>query len=132
MKELEIQIADPDRFCEPGATLRVPISWRFDEEQTDLELRVVWNTVGKGTPDLGVVHTELIGQPGFQGNRVVTLELPGVPYSFSGTLVSVVWAIELVASPSKASTRQEIVIAPQGHEVIMTSVSDEDEEEEGW
>jgi len=130
MKELEIQLADQDSSCEPGATLRVPISWSFDEEQTGLELRVVWNTAGKGTQDLDVAHTESIEHPGIQGSRVVTLELPRAPYSFSGTLISVVWAMELVAFPSRASTRQEIVIAPQGHEVIMTSVDDGDQE--GW
>lgn len=130
MQELEIQLADQDRSCEPGATLRVPISWRFDEQQTGLELRVVWSTVGKGTQDLGIVYTESIEQPGIQDSRVVTLELPRAPYSFSGKLISVVWAMELVAFPSNASTRQEIVIAPQGREVIMTSVNNE--EEEGW
>ena len=129
MHELEIRLSDQDGYCEPGAKLAIPIAWRFDEEQSGLELRVVWNAHGKGSPNLGVVHTESVEHPSFQGSRTIHVELPQAPYSFSGTLVSIVWALELVAQPSQVSTRHEIVIAPQGREVSMTSTS---AEQEAW
>jgi len=42
--------------------------------------------------------------------------------SFSGKLISLVWALELVVLPKGASTRQEIKIGPGAKEVRLPDV----------
>src|ERR1043166_4380135 len=57
-----------------------------------------------------------------QPPRAVGLRLPESPYSFSGKLISLVWALELVAEPSKEVIRREFVLAPGGEEVRLDSL----------
>jgi hypothetical protein len=52
------------------------------------------------------------------------VRLPETPYSFSGRLISLLWALELVAPPSKTVGRQELVVAPGGQEVRLDSLPD--------
>ncbi len=120
---LEISLGERLAF-EPAEEVQVGVGWKLLEAATSIELRVVWNTSGKGTQDVEVVHRELFEFPSAEDSRRPTLRLPREPYSFSGRLVSVMWALELVALPSGASTRQEIVIAPGGQEVLATGHSD--------
>jgi hypothetical protein len=61
--------------------------------------------------------TGLTGRGGFR------FKLPDSPYSFSGKLVSLAWAIEAVAQPGERSARAEIVIAPGGKEVRLETAN---------
>ncbi len=115
---LNIDLRNQTSFVANGQ-LHCEISWDFVEPVDALELRVVWNTTGKGTQDLGIAQHEVLEAPTRSGRQTVSLQLPGQPYSFSGKLVSIVWAIELVALPSDESTRVEITIGPEGQEVVL-------------
>lgn len=119
MNQLDIQIEDDRTAFEPAETIAVLLEWSLPETPESLELRAVWNTVGKGTTDIGVEQSVEIDSPNASDSRQIELTLPSAPYSFSGTLVSLVWALELVAEPSRASFRKEITIAPGASEVIL-------------
>lgn len=116
-------VLDADRTdFEPGESIRAGVEWSLTDPPERIELRVFWNTVGKGTQDIGVEHTVTIDDPSVSGSCQITLELPEAPYSFSGQLVSLVWALEFVALPSGDSCRKEICIAPGRKEVVLTSI----------
>ena len=114
---LEIDLEHRDSF-EPGEEIEVGVSWDMRLDPTQVQLRVVWNTSGKGTQDVEVAHQVALESPRKRERRQVRVSLPSEPYSFSGRLISVVWALELIALPSKLSTRREIIIAPGGQEVL--------------
>jgi len=126
MNPLQIQTPEGWTNFEPGAEVDVDLSWDLESPPTALELRVVWNTAGKGTTDLSIVQSHMIESPMPRDSRRMTITLPASPYSFSGKLVSLIWALELVALPSMQSTRQEIIIAPAGREVVLRPVETED------
>ncbi len=126
MSQLTIQLDDDRTGFEPGETIPALLDWSLPEPPDAIELRVVWNTVGKGTTDIGVEHAITIDSPNQSDSRRVDVPLPKAPYSFSGKLVSLVWALELVASPSGASCRREITIAPGGSEVELQRSSELD------
>jgi hypothetical protein len=63
------------------------------------------------------------GSPLLEETRSFRFRLPEAPYSFSGKLISLVWALELVLEPSKEVTRREIIVAPGGQEVHLDSVA---------
>lgn len=115
---LNIDLRDQSSFP-PNAQLKCRVSWDLLEAADSLELRLVWNTVGKGTQDMAIARHVVLNTPTFSGHETVSMQLPGQPYSFSGKLVSIVWAIELVALPSNESTRVEITIGPEGREVVL-------------
>ncbi len=109
---------DGPRSFEPGSEIEVTGRWDLAEQPESVELRLVWNTEGKGTTDIGVSVTEQIEFPLASDERTIALRLPRAPYSYSGRLVSIVWALELVALPGEEADRVEITIGPGGREVV--------------
>ena len=49
------------------------------------------------------------------------MTLPAGPYSFSGRLISLIWALELVAEPGNHVARVEITLGPDGQEVVLAT-----------
>lgn len=127
MTQIAIQPDDNRTGFEPGETISALIEWSLADQPDSIELRVVWNTVGKGTTDVGIEHAIMIDSPNQSDSRRVDVPLPKAPYSFSGKLVSLVWALELVVSPSGESYRREITIAPGGSEVELQRSSEHDD-----
>lgn len=119
MNSLAIQTCDGRTTFTPAESIAVDVQWELADEPETLELRLVWNTSGKGDADIGVEHTVSLDAPGLSGSRRLDVELPAAPYSFSGKLVSLIWALELVAKPSEESCRTEITIAPGQREVLL-------------
>ena len=83
-----------------------------------LELRLFWATRGCGTEEVGVVETLKVDPTG-QVELPFRFELPRKPYSFSGTLVSVVWAVELVDSKGQGLALEEFTLSPTGEELVL-------------
>lgn len=127
MSSISVETVDGRTAFEPGEEIDVDVAWSLDEAPAALELRVVWNTAGKGTSDVRVACAERIHEPSASEQRRLTLQLPRSPYSFSGKLVSILWALEAVALPTEESTRLEIVIAPAGEEVRLDEMPTDDE-----
>jgi len=119
MSSLAIQTCDGRTTFSQAETIAVDVQWDLADEPDALELRVVWNTSGKGDTDIGVEKSMPFDAPGLSGSRRFDVELPAAPYSFSGKLVSLIWALELVAKPSDESCRTEITIAPGQREVLL-------------
>ena len=107
---------------EPGEELSGSASWQLDKPARDVELRLFWFTRGRGTEDAGVVQTIRFEQPQNGETRSFRVRLPEAPYSFSGQLISLVWALELVVEPSRQVVRREIIVAPGRQEVRLGSV----------
>ena len=119
MSKLVINSSDGRIAFEPGETITLDVEWDMSSEPESLEVRLVWNTSGKGTTDFGVEKTIPLEAPGQTGSRSLELQLPEAPYSFSGKLVSLLWAIELIANPHGDSSRTEIIIAPGARELLL-------------
>ncbi len=122
MNPLQIDLSGGQTAFEPGDEVEMTLSWELDEAPESIELRLVWSTSGKGTTDLEVVMTVPFEFPYSSETRRTSLVLPASPYSFSGKLITLQWAFELIAFPSEDSTRQEIVLAPTGSEVRLKSL----------
>lgn len=111
---------------EPGDEVAGTAAWSLPEAPTSIEIRLFWHTAGKGTLDLEVVETQVCDALA-EGRREFRFRLPAGPYSVSGKLVSVAWAIELVAEPSGDAARAEITVGPGGREVRLGTVPDKRE-----
>jgi len=62
-------------------------------------------------------------EPGAYGAKDFSFTLPESPYSFSGKLISLIWAIELTCSAGSETLRREITLSPTGQEIVLGSVS---------
>ena len=121
MGRLSIELdAGKDAFA-PGELLEGRIEWTLDANPEALELSLLWYTSGKGTRDVQVLHTHRIDSPGAFGSDKFSFLLPPGPYSFSGKLISLVWALELTCTPGDDTARKEITVSPMGKEILLGS-----------
>jgi hypothetical protein len=119
MSELKILLCDQRRNFRPGETLEGVAGWRLDKPPKSIELRLFWFTRGKGTEDAGVVDQARFEAPQLEEGRRFSLTLPAGPFSFSGQLISLIWALELVVEPGDHSTRVDLVMSPSGEEILL-------------
>lgn len=105
----------------PGETLSGSVSWQLAQPATAIEVRLFWYTRGKGTTDVHVLKAQHFDAPGPRGSRSFQFLLPPEPYSFSGKLISLLWAIEAIAQPGDRSTRADLVISPTLQEILLTT-----------
>ena len=106
-------------WFKPGETIRGSVSWRLPEKIQALELRLFWFTAGKGTRDVEVVASRRIASPALDGSRTFAFAVPRGPYSFSGRLITLSWALEAVALPDGETARFDLVIGPHPVEVAL-------------
>jgi len=110
---------DADDF-EPGEVVTGRVEWDGLERRPELLLvSLLWFTEGKGTEDIEVVDDVKVQHPAPLGSQVFSLKLPNFPWSFSGTLVSLVWAVEVTFEPRGAVERVNLVAAPGGDEIRL-------------
>ncbi len=103
----------------PRETIHGTVRWSLDAGVRRLELSLFWYTAGKGTRDVGVIDTRQFDEPGAAGWKDFSFTLPGGPYSFSGKLISLIWALELTWAPGSETVRREIGLSPTGHEIVL-------------
>lgn len=114
---IEVALNSAER--EPGGVLEGTVSWRYAEPPRDVEARLLWYTQGKGTVDTEVLDSVRFDAPGPHDRRTFRFSLPEAPYSFSGKLISLVWAVEAVATPGPEVARADFVMAPGGREILL-------------
>ena len=117
---LAIRTNDGGTWFRPGEALRGTVSWHLEEDAEELEVRLFWYTTGKGSRDVEVVEIKHLAQPEISGTRDFEFRVPRGPYSFSGKLITLAWAIELVALPEGETERLDVKIGPQPVEVDIS------------
>jgi hypothetical protein len=123
LSPLSLRLEEGRRAFAPGDRLRGTAGWSLPAAPALVEVRLYWKTVGKGTTDLQVVDVTRAAASA-SGEQRFDFRLPETPHSFSGRLVSLVWAVELVVEPGDESCREEIVVAPGGRALVLTSVDE--------
>lgn len=108
----------PKMDFEPGETISGTASWQAAQEVLAAEVRLFWQTRGKGSCDVGVVAVQTLDLPGQADQRPFSFVAPHAPPGFSGRLISLVWGIELVLQP-EGSVSRDIVIAPGRKEISL-------------
>ena len=116
---LTLETTDGRTWYTPGELIEGRASWYLDEEVEAVEIRFFWYTSGKGTRDVGVEGNLRIDGPDTSSHREFSFRVPDGPYSFSGKLITLAWAIELVILPSGETERLDLGVGPRPVEVIL-------------
>jgi hypothetical protein len=106
----------------PGETIAGAVLWEFPERQKSIEVRLVWSTRGKGTEDGATVAVQAMNTAMSADTGTFEFTAPESPSSFNGTLIALIWAVEVVAEPAGVFERMEIVIAPGGREITLPRI----------
>ena len=122
MERISIETEAGRTAFAPGEEVRGQVEWELTHPAQRVEVRLFWYTRGKGTTDVQVVKVQRTDVAGLRGRHAFRFVLPEEPYSFSGTLISLIWAIEAIAEPGERTTRLDLVVAPEGKEVRLSTV----------
>jgi len=126
MSELNIDIANDQQAFMPGQVLSGEVRWSNQRSTKNASLRLLWYTQGKGTEDIGVAESIDFDNAQPTDRYSFEFRLPAGPHSFSGRLISLIWALELQVG--KEWVRKEIILSPTGSEILLgTPVSDPSE-----
>ena len=113
---IAVRASDESRGRRPRDVLELSFEWTLESAPRRLEARLFWFTQGKGTQDIGIVEIQP-ATPTARGEQRFRFKLPDAPYSFSGTLISLIWAVELVADD--LAERWEFSLSPDGNEIRL-------------
>ena len=120
MDKLNIETLEGKNSFAPGEMVQGTVQWNLGLDNPEaIELSLFWQTTGKGTRDVGVVETVKFDNPGSLGRKDFSFKLPTGPYSFSGKLISILWALEAVAWPGERTARRDITVSPTGEEIVL-------------
>ena len=117
--KIQLGLRDNRLAYRPKDFVEGAVLWEMDAPPKRAEIRLLWFTRGKGTEDGVTVAEEKLGGPRAGDTRTFKLQLPEAPYSFSGRLISLIWVVELVIAPGNHFERIEIVMGPEGREIIL-------------
>lgn len=117
---VRIAIQQQQTHFTPGEQLSGAVGWNLDKAPKTAEVRLFWYTEGKGTRDVGVVDSITFQSPGQNDERAFSFTLPAAPYSFSGKLISLIWAVELILEPGAHAERIQFTLSPTGEEILIT------------
>lgn len=116
---LDIQIHSGRTGFIPGEEIVGVASWELPQPARHIELQLFWTTRGKGIVDSEIVESVHFENPAAKAEHPFRLRLPGGPYSFSGTLVSLQWGIRLIAEPGGDQAQVPIIVSPSGREIDL-------------
>lgn len=121
MDDLKIATRNGQTAFRPGEELHGAAGWQLDRMPSAIEVRLFYYTRGRGSEEVVVVQQTRLDPPQPEGARPFQFTLPDAPYSFSGKLLSILWALELVVEPGGAAARFEFVLSPTGREIVPAS-----------
>ncbi len=119
MSRLDIRLDQGKLTYAPGEELVGTVAWQLETVPESLSLRLFWATSGKAEAEVSLVETVPIEGAGMVGEREFRCRLPAGPLSFSGQLISLSWALELVAEPGSHTRRLEILLSEIGREIRL-------------
>lgn len=119
---IRLGIRENQTAFRPGDRIEGAVLWETEKSPTLAEVRLVWSTRGKGTEDGETVASNRFDAPAAGDTREFSFVAPEGPFSFSGTLIALIWAVEFVLQPGDQFQRLEIVIAPDAREIVLPKI----------
>lgn len=117
MNTLRIELKQDSAHFLPRQLIEGTAGWALSEAPKKMAIRLFWYTSGKGDRDIGIADQLEFEAPPADFLTDFQFKAPNHPCSFDGKLISIQWAVELVAEPSGNTDRIELTIGPEGHAI---------------
>ena len=119
MNTLKIETRGMQTSFAPGAMIEGTVSWELDRRPVSMRLRLFWHTGGVGDAEVGVEREIGFDEPRRIEQREFQFKLPPGPYSVSGKLVTLDWALELLSDNPDQVERYNLTVSPSGRKVLL-------------
>ncbi len=117
MKCLDIKFEGEKRNYKPRETIHATAEWNLDNVPKEIEAHLLWHTEGKGSQDSELIESVKIPSAALSGKHKLEMRLPDTPYSYHGTLISIIWALELVVDGDSEVARETFYLSPSGEAI---------------
>ena len=122
MISIELKSGIEPKF-QPEDSIAGYVSWDDLPESTeDLEVRLIWFTIGKGDQDSQFVDVTRVETPASRGTASFEFVAPHRPNSFAGKLIALQWAVEVIAFPQREAEQAKLTISPDASEIVLSPV----------
>ncbi len=122
MSDIKIAVRKQPAHYTPGEEIAGGVQWKLKKPAESVEVRLLWHSTGREFEDVGVVDSVRF-ESTQDDTQSFKFTAPAAPYSFTGQVVALTWALEVVALPHKENARVEIVIAPGGKALELPRVA---------
>jgi len=122
---LKLELSNGVHEFAPGGTVSGELSWTLARPPRDAAIKLIWYTEGKGTQDVAVVERQPLPATSATYRAPFQFQLPLAPYSCTGRLIALKWAVELVLDGGKTATRENILLSPWEKEPVLEAFSGE-------
>ncbi len=119
MSQLDITLRQDKTDYAPHERVEGALRWSLESSAHRIEVSLLWYTSGRGKRNVGVIDTLKIDHPSAVGSRDFAFTLPEGPYSFTGKLITMTWALEATSLPGKQTVRQEIIVSPTRRRIVL-------------
>jgi hypothetical protein len=109
--EIGIQLAGGRTSFAPGEIISGIASWDLPERPGRIEVQLLWYTRGKGDPDVQIVDRATVDDPAPLDHLAFTFHAPAGPLSYTGTLFSLAWALEVRQVSGGQPQRVELILS---------------------
>lgn len=121
---IHLETLDNQTRFRPGDAVSGIAGWELGATPESVEVCLFWHTSGKGDRDVGIVDRVMLTPTGPIDAQPYRLQLPAQPYSFSGTLMTLTWSIELIVEPDRHVARIDLTVSPSGEAVALGSAEE--------
>lgn len=123
MSEFHLEVTDNRTAVSPGEVITGVAGWDVEKPPRSATLRLFWYTQGRGNTNQDVAKTHELDVSKAADAQAFEFDAPNGPYSYSGILISVCWAIELIVEPGHRVKRVDLTIGPNGEEIRGRAIS---------
>ena len=103
MSSFSAQLSPEKTALQLREPIRGRVTWQSAQTPHSAEIRLFWRTEGKGDLDTAIAEQLIFENPQAADERTFSFVAPIFPPSFSGRLISLVWALELVIDGQSAA-----------------------------
>ena len=122
MNILSIKIKDGKTKFLPGEEIQGEVMWDLQKLPKTITVNVFWFTEGQGSQDSEIVGSMELEASGLSGRQSFRLALPAAPYSFTGSLISLNWAVEVVAPPVAERGICKFSMSPLDNPAVLKAI----------
>jgi len=120
MVQMRIELTGGRAAFEPGDVITGTVRWEGAAHGVrEAEIQLVWSTSGHGDPETAVAASMGFVNPLAEDQRPFQLRLPRTPWSFSGRLITLAWAVRLMINRGAAMEHCPITVGPGGAGVVL-------------
>lgn len=122
--ETNLYIDLPKTHFGPGEKISGRILWVLDHPPGVVRLTLGWWTEGRGSRDAAIEASHEWEAAKAAGEENFSFTLPPSPYSFSGTLITLKWALELSTRKGKETVVEPVVVSPAADLIELSHIDE--------